>query len=1285
MKRFYTFLTATTLTAASALAQVALPYSSGSFEESPGTAVDKNAWTQYDGGGSSSWVQTTRFRYNGLNPMNLNADGNYGSNDDWLTSPAFTTTPGNSYKITFAIKTQVEAEGVTTSVYFTGYDRIASDWAELYDSQDVGPLTTDYTEKSFTFVADETDDYYFAIRVQGPNKPIFVADVKIEEIAKTTDPEDPDKPDPQPGGDHDVCNGLQTPYSSTIAVSSSAFDEGWTVNNANDDSETWSPMSESSSSSSSSSQSPSGFSARYKYQNSNQADDYLISPAMHLDAGKEYIVMYGTRTNSASYQERLTLYASTSADPDAIKSATQLDKHEGGWTTFEERTIPFTPTATADYYFAFHCTSEKGAYYVFVSDFKVMENVFAPAPVTGLTATPGADRALSCTLSWVLPTKSVFGVDFTEEQTVEKIEIFRDGGETPIATLTEAATSFEDTEATGLASGKHTYSVVVTVAGAASAPASVSTKYVGPVAPAAVPCEFTCTSADDFEMFAVVDGAEKDHNNGWRYDKNSTYLHHASGTGSDVKIDDWIMSLPFAVTEPGYYRVTISAKLDYPGRPFYLEGAVGNAPTVEAMEVKRNDFAFTSSWADHYFDFYVAEAGTYYAGLHVYDQNHESANHFYVQSIKVETSSYIPGVVKNLSVVAAEDESLKVNVSWTNPMTSFAGSPIASIDYNVEVYLNDALYTTIVAADLTEEMSLEIPVEAPGKYTVTVKTLTADGTTAPAHPSVTSAWVGSKVVALPYSCKFNDSTDDTVGLWEAIDENADGKTWAINSDSYKLQLSADSEYISYYEEYYNYNDVLLSPIFELEPGNYRFTHEAGGGTSSKKFYYKVALVKVGEYTAANKQYVASKAFTVNSTLKTEQDFAMRVTEAGRYQIAIVVDETQTVNSDYDQLAIANPSMVFVPLLPGIATQLEVIPGENYALEATISWLNPSDTNQEGVSLAEGDIVKAVIYRNGEEIATVTNGLAPGTTTTYTDTEVPYAGNHKYKVEIHNANGCSEEEALVVTSPWIGGGLTIPEGTVGLSYGIYSSDNFDTWTFYNDSSYGKGWSTNGTYGLTITSTSNTPDAWAVSRKIQFEKNMIYEIEINSRYDFTPGSYLATPELYYGQGEDRSEYVKLGEWSIAATATNNNNSQTDKFLVVAVDPSEIVVLAEDGEGDTPGEGETQEGIKIPAGPLSLALHAKDKSSFYVRWFDIKKVGERIDTGVDGVSIDGEVSYQGGALSFNGEAAVEVYDLAGALVAAEPKAVDSYSLDKLAGGVYIVRVTPANGKTATMKIAK
>lgn len=1275
MKRFYTFLASALLVAGSAFSQVTLPYESGSFESAPGTSVlPKTEWSKQDNGGSGSWNATTRFKYDSAYyPMMLSADGNYGSNDDWLISPSFTIKEGNKYKISFAAKTQSVVDGVDYKVYFVGLSPISDvEFAAYYPNQSF-TLTTSYTVYDFTFDAEENaEDYYFAIRVQGKNQPVYVANVKIEEIGGGSTPEQPEKPvDPTPG-DHD-CKGVQAPYSSSIAIAdgnSAVKASDWDVINANNDAKTWKAETNS--------YTESKYGMKYQYNTAADADDYLISPAIHLEAGKEYIVRYGYMTYTDP--ETTTLYASTDKTPEAIKAGTTIDKRQGSFNKFEIRSNIFVPEVTQDYYFSFHCTSLKNKWWVLVSDFSVVENVFAPASVSNLTAKAGANRAISCTLNWTLPTKSTLGADLTADQTVEKVEIFRDGGATPIATLNEAATSFEDTEALGLTSGKHTYSVVVTVAGVASAPATITSPYVGPVAPAPVPCEFTIGSADDFSLYTTETGDKSTNSGDFKYNTGGYAEYECY---SDRVIDAWIYSLPFSVSEPGYYRVTFSSKVGYTQYSMHLEGAVGTTPSAAAMEVKSDAFTFGSDWTDNYYDFYVSEPGVYYAGLHVDIANMERYQKYQLKNIRVAATKYVPGVVSDLTLTPDADEALGFTLSWKNPMTSFAGNAIASIDYNVNIYINNELYKTLTPAELTAgTQTLHVDVAEAGVYSVKVQTVSSDETTAPEHPSVTSEWIGSKIVALPYECAFNDMTDSTIGLWEVIDGNDDGASFAIDSEKYRLQLSKiseDDEY-DYWTTYYYYDDYLLTPYFDLKPGTYKFSYYVGG---TNKFSYKIGLVKAGQFSKANKQYVVKENRTTTSTSASETSYTVKVTEAGIYQIAIVVDDIQTATSVYSNLAISSPKMEEVLLLPGIASDVTVTANEDFELEATVTWTNPEDTNDASTTLVDGDIVKAIVYRNGEAIATVTDNLVPGTQTSYIDTELPNAGIYTYKVEIYNANGCSETEATEVTSPWIGGGLEIPYSFSTIKGA--GDEDFANWDLTNTNTDPKKencW-INSSNGITVQTYNAASDSWAVSPKLTFHKGHIYKIEV-TMHTLSYGGYADHDvKLYHGTTSNVNEFKELETYHVESAHTSGEPLNSS-FTVYAVDPAEAMALAaEEGTELSPEEELINSSVKVPAGVATLAFRQTGEGATRIKHVAITH--EKDVTGIEGVTVGDGICYNGNGLSFEGEAAVEVYDLAGALVAADPHAVDGFDLETLENGIYIVRVSPANGKTVTLKIAK
>lgn len=1291
MKKLYTLLASALFVATAATGQVSLPYVSGSMTAAPGSDVDDNSWTQLDCSGAEPWY----FQVNAQRCFEVDATKghdayllrlNRGAQDDWLVSPAFNIKGETEYKITFyAAKSSTAAVPDEFEVYFTSYNPIRDkDMASYYDHQSVTALPDPvdyapvYRKHEMTFSTDpgESGTYYFAFHVKSAGKSglIGVADVTIEELGE--EPEEPGQPE---------VSGVPVPYESTIADASGVFAEGWTTINANNDNQTWTACTETSKY-----HSLSGLYAQCRYHSTNASDDFLSSPAIHMEAGKEYKVLYGYRTYNTSNKEHMTVYVSPSvADAASITGGVMLadydDNAEEKWSAtpnvWSRQAVSFTPEATGDYHISFHACSEKNKYYVYVSDFAVLENVFAPAGVSTLVATPGADRAMECVLSWTLPTESVFGDPFTAEQTVESVAVYRDGGEAPVATLKGAVSEFTDTEATGLTSGYHTYSVKVTVAGVESPAVEVRSRYVGPVAPVAVPAKFKHTTSDDFDLYTVIYGPDyspTDDTSVWSYAATSNQIQLSSGTGTVE--DSWLITPPVEVAEAGYYRVTLNARVGYAGPTdsHKFEYCVGSDDTVEAMEVRCTDIGLTSGLSPHYFDFYASEPGVYYVGIHACDVK-TSRNIFYVASINVDASRRLPAAVTALAAVPAADESLNIELSWENPSVSFAGDAMSTDEYKVLVYIDGERALTLSGEELVPGVqTATIPVASTGVYNVKVQTVALDEeeSSVDVHPSVTTSWIGPRTVGLPYTADFTAGGHPSFAIWDIIDGNNDGQTWVFDMESYYSKCVKLQGY-SVKDGLYEYNDYLLTPDFDLLPGNYSVTVSATGGTASNPFYFNLGAFKAGEFDTDKAQWTASKQCNVGGYSAVDCTFDFTVTEAGKYQVVVAADELFTT-SHYSHLQLKKFAIKAVVALPALATDVAVTPGADFALEATVSWKNPTETSLAGVSLAEGDIVKAVVYRNGVEVGTVEEGLVPGLEASFTDTTVPTGGVYTYKVEIYNANGCSETAATEVKSMWIGPGLEIP--VIGLNYGADWEDGpFSGWTIVDANKTQKVLEVSFTYGLGITSNNVTPDCYAYSRPVQFEKGNIYKVVVDSHYNFDVLGEV-TPELHYGTSDDVTEFVKVGEWSIPAECTNRNKLHSATFYLYAVDASEIEAQADDSEGD---DDLITKSVKVPAGALRLALRANDKGSYYLRNMEIRH--EKSITGVDDVKVSDGIIYTGGALSFEGEAAVEVYTLTGMLVSFDAHAVDGFDLASLAKGVYVVRVTTADGKSVTVKIVK
>lgn len=214
------------------------------------------------------------------------------------------------------------------------------------------------------------------------------------------------------------------PYFSQIG-GTAKLDADWTVYNVNGDEKTWiNDASSSNYSSISAVKVTAG--AKYVFNTKADANDWLVSPAIHLEADKEYKVSFYVKT-SGSFKEslRLAVANANTADAMATKSETLLDFPELTEKAFVKKSVVYVARESGDYYFGLYEYSKKDLFNVFVTAFSVAENITTPAPVTNLTATEGANEAITVDLKWTLPTKDEDGKDLTTPLT--GVEVYRDG------------------------------------------------------------------------------------------------------------------------------------------------------------------------------------------------------------------------------------------------------------------------------------------------------------------------------------------------------------------------------------------------------------------------------------------------------------------------------------------------------------------------------------------------------------------------------------------------------------------------------------------------------------------------------------------------------------------------------------------------------------------------------------------------------------------------------------------------------------------------------------------
>lgn len=219
---------------------------------------------------------------------------------------------------------------------------------------------------------------------------------------------------------------------------------------------------------------------KINYNTNLDMDDWLITPAIKLEAGKTYDFSVATKCNSQTYPERLEVKVGTEPTA-AMMTETVIPATAVTTTSYKTLTGSIVPPATGKYYIGFHGISDADQYALFIREYTIGAGVAKalPMPVTDLSVTPAADYSLNATIAFSAPVKDIYDTNLTS---LTKIEILR--GEDLVKTFDNPApgAALEFTDQVDLI-GTYTYTVYVYNESGCSTPESKSA-YIGAPIPA---------------------------------------------------------------------------------------------------------------------------------------------------------------------------------------------------------------------------------------------------------------------------------------------------------------------------------------------------------------------------------------------------------------------------------------------------------------------------------------------------------------------------------------------------------------------------------------------------------------------------------------------------------------------------------------------------------------------------------------------------------------------------------------------------------------------------------
>ncbi|MBD5192222.1 MAG: hypothetical protein HDS88_04950 [Bacteroidales bacterium] len=339
-----------------------------------------------------------------------------------------------------------------------------------------------------------------------------------------------------------------------------------------------------------------------------------------------------------------------------------------------------------------------------------------------------------------------------------------------------------------------------------------------------------------------------------------------------------------------------------------------------------------------------------------------------------------------------------VTLQWSSP--SSTGVNGGNVNYSAATY-TVVRYPDkkVIAENVTDRKATdELPSPEVRTNYYYVLSTSVEGEVA---PDVKSSEIALGPIVPPYTAEFQVST--SVAGWTIIDANADGNLWKFYSFNKCLQLSGSK----------GFDDWAITPAVKVKAGT---SYPVSISLTTSNYYDETVEVKWGTAPTAE---AMTNTLIEPATFRSSGEAVvlngeLSVAEAGTIYIGIhgcTTDKSYAIN--LLNVTIENG---MTAAAPAAVADFNVSSPVDGTLQANISFSAPS-TDLAGAALeGESALTKIEILRDGNVIATLTEGLAAGKLMEYTDKDENLtAGNHVYSVIPYNAYGegvATEKEVLV---------------------------------------------------------------------------------------------------------------------------------------------------------------------------------------------------------------------------------------------------------------------------------
>ena len=986
-------------------------------------------------------------------------------------------------------------------------------------------------------------------------------------------------------------------------------------------------------------------------------NDYYVSPAMELTAGTKYTITTATVINNNStitFEVGTSKYDMTKfSSLKTLAGSTLNYKNDGMYETVE-----YTPSTSGTFYFAYHAVqTEEGSGNAYLCGLKVTyEGTVTPGPDPDPDPEPGVDaKVLSADFSTQPTDWTIIDNSTTKEKAWNwNAYAFYDNNSfsyKPAYWIQQ--TNYDDSgsddylisPALQLTKGKYKVTASSARQGDVSATLTLecgksntdmtANTVVGTLTPALA---YTDDRNQTFELNITEDGTYylsyhvyEDPNIAQKDRKQKTFVF-----GLDVEKD---ASAPQPAVTPAAVT-NLAAAVDYAASTVTLtwtnptKDAEGNNLTekVGAKIYKNGELMET-------IDELTGETTTKVLSPTPFEGEATFAVKAFIGEKESEEASakvnmtkpvIIPAAVTNFDATVDYDAAT-VTLTWTNPTKDAEGKDLTE-KVGAKIYKDEVLVETI--DELTGETTKKVlsPKPFEGEATFAVKTFIGEKESEAVSKKVDLTKPVPPVTAeeIPYTADLTKA--ETVATFKTIDANNDGITWTTVEGLNGLTYDSDDAKVAA-------NDWAITPIIKFEADkNYAV---AASFTRSGAFDEDIIDVYAGDEPTADKMTTKIGTFKIEDNAA-EAKLRFIVAEEGNKYIGFHV--VTPGSGDNGQLSLASVSITDLEKATPLA--VENLEGTVNSDDKTITltWTNPTK-DTEGYPIAETLGVK--LYENDVFVKTVDD--ASEGTLVYSPEN--FSGETTYKVVPFIGAKDGEGATVTLNLNDLTGDLVLVKAfefnkTAATSWTIINADkNSSKWEFdYDGFFFGGG---------------SAADDWLISPALALNAKDRYVLKYEFKTAWQPSNntFFADIDVTVGQSATAEAQTTTVSSHKGLSQNGYTEFQTKQFSVAA-----------DGQYNI---GFHVTGIKGNANMRNLAVYA---------------VGEATNS-ITEITEGGVVAYNksNGALFVPAGSKVALYAANGTMAMQTVTDGNAISLNSLANGIYVMKITSAEGKVMTQKIVK